>query len=130
MADVGIGPWGEQPTFHAPCFVVTHRPAETIVKKGRTSYIFVTDGLQAAMDAALQTAESQDVLVHGGADLAQQCLNASLLGEIRLHLVPVILGAGTRLFDHVRSDLRLVARDVESCPEVTHLVYEVAKPEQ
>jgi dihydrofolate reductase len=130
MADVGIGPWGEEPSFHAPCFVVTHRPAETIVKKGGTSYVFVTNGLQAAMDAALRSAESQDVLVNGGADIAQQCLNAGLLDEIRLHLVPVILGAGTRLFDHVRSDLRLVARDVGSCPEVTHLIYKVAKSEQ
>jgi dihydrofolate reductase len=128
MADVGIGPWGEEPTFHAPCFVVTHRPAETIVKKGGTSYIFVTDGLKAALDTALQTAESQDVLVNGGADIAQQCLNAGLLDEVTLHLVPVILGAGTRLFDHVRSDLRLIAHDVQSCPEVTHLVYQVKGP--
>jgi dihydrofolate reductase len=48
MADLGIGPWGEEPTFHAPCFVVTHRPADTIVKKGGISYIFVTDGPEAA----------------------------------------------------------------------------------
>jgi len=92
MADLGIGPWGEEPAFHAPCFVVTHRPAETIVKKGGTSYIFVTDGIEAALERARQAASSQDVQVNGGADIARQFLNAGLLDEIRLHLAPIILG--------------------------------------
>src|SRR5215213_5916694 len=78
MADLGIGPWGEEPTFHAPCFVVTHRPAPTIVKKGGTSYIFVTDGIEAALERARQAAGSQDVQVNGGADIARQFLNAGL----------------------------------------------------
>jgi dihydrofolate reductase len=106
MADVGIGPWGEEPTFHAPCFVVTHRSAETIAKRGGTSYIFVTGGIEAALRQARQAAAGQDVLVNGGAGIAQQFLNAGLLDEVRLHLVPIILGAGTRLFDRVRRDLR------------------------
>jgi dihydrofolate reductase len=128
MADVGIGPWGEEPTFHAPCFVVTHRPAETILKKGGTSYIFVTDGIEAALERARDAAGSQDVQVNGGADVAQQFLNAGLLDEIRLHLVPIILGTGTRLFDGVRTDARLVARDAQNQPGVTHLVYDVGRP--
>jgi dihydrofolate reductase len=128
MADLGIGPWGEEPTFHAPCFVVTHRPAETIVKKGGTSYIFVTDGIEAALERAREAAGPQDVMVNGGADVAQQFLNAGLLDEIRLHLVPMLLGAGTRLFDGVRTDVRLVPREAQNEPAVTHLVYDVGRP--
>jgi dihydrofolate reductase len=94
MADLGIGPWGEEPTYHAPCFVVTHRPIETIVKKGGTSYIFVTDGIHSALSQAQEAAGSARVLVGGSADIAQQFLNAGLLDEIHLHLVPTIFGLG------------------------------------
>ena len=129
MVDLGIGLWGEEPTFHAPCFVLTHRPAETIVKKGGTSYIFVTDGIEAALDRARQAAGSQDVQVNGGADVARQFLNAGLLDEIRLHLAPIILGAGTCLFDGVRTDVRLVPREAQNAPPaVTHLIYDVERP--
>jgi dihydrofolate reductase len=127
-ADLGIGPWGEEPTFHAQCFVVTHRPAETIVKKGGTSYSFVTDGIEAVLERARQAAGSQDVHVNGGADVAHQFLNAGLLDEIHLHLVPIILGAGTRLFDGVRTDVRLVPREAQNAPAVTHLIYDVGHP--
>ncbi len=125
MVDLGIGLWGDEPVFHAPCFVVTHRPAETITKKGGTSYIFVTDGIEGALHQAQEAAGSQDVLVNGGADVNRQFLNAGLLDEVRLHLVPMVLGAGTRLFDAVRSDLALVPRDAISSPLVTHLTYDV-----
>jgi dihydrofolate reductase len=126
MAELGIGPWGEEPTFHAPCFVVTHRPAETITKKGGTSYIFVTEGIEAALDRARQAAGSQDVLVAGGADLARQFLNAGLLDEMHLHLAPVIIGDGTPLFDGVDPSLRAVPRDAISTATVTHLIYALA----
>jgi dihydrofolate reductase len=128
MADLGIGPWGEEPAFHAPCFVVTHRPAETIVKKGGTSYNFVTDGIEASLDRARQAAGSQDVQINGGADIAQQFLKAGLLDKIRLHLVPIILGAGTRLFDGVRTDVQFVPREAQNAPVVTHLIYDVERP--
>jgi dihydrofolate reductase len=128
MVDLGIGPWGEEPAFHAPCFVVTHRPAETIVKKGGTSYILVTDGIEAALDRARQAAGSQDVQINGGADIAQQFLKAGLLDKIRLHLVPIILGAGTRLFDGVRTDVQFVPREAQNAPVVTHLIYDVERP--
>lgn len=128
MADLGIGPWGEKPTFHAPCFVVTHRPAETIVKKGGTSYIFVTDGIEATLNKARQAAGSQNVQINGGADVARQFLNAGLLDEIRLHFAPIILGAGTRLFDGVRPDVQLVPREAQNAPAVTHLIYDVGRP--
>jgi dihydrofolate reductase len=128
MVDLGIGPWGEKPAFHAPCFVITHRRAETIVKKGGTSYIFVTDGIEAALDRARQAAGSQDVQINGGADIAQQFLKAGLLDKIRLHLVPIILGAGTRLFDGVRTDVQFVPREAQNAPVVTHLIYDVERP--
>ena len=128
MADLGIGPWGEEPAFHAPCFVVTHRPAETIVKKGGTSYNFVTDGIEASLDRARQAAGSQDVQINGGADIAQQFLKAGLLDKIRLHLVPIILGTGTRLFDGVRTDVQFVPREAQNAPVVTHLIYDVERP--
>ena len=129
MVDLGIRPWGEEPVFHAPCFVVTHRPAETIVKKGGTSYVFVTHGIEAALEQAREAAGSQDVQVNGGADVARQFLNAGLLDEVRLHIAPIVLGSGTRLFDGVRTDVRLVPREAQNAsPAVTHLIYDVERP--
>jgi dihydrofolate reductase len=125
MTDLGIPYWGEEPVFHAPCFIVTHRPADTIVKKGGTSYVFVTEGIQAAMAQAQEAAGAQDVRVHGGADIARQCLNAGLVDEVRLHVAPILLGGGTALFDGVRPDLRLVPSQATSSPLATHLIYQV-----
>lgn len=128
MADLGIRHWGEEPAFHAPCFVVTHRPAETVVKKGGTSYVFVTEGIHAAMAQAKAAAGAQDVRVNGGADVARQCLNAGLIDEIRLHLAPIVLGGGTPLFAGVRPDLRLVPSEASNSPLATHLTYQVDAP--
>jgi dihydrofolate reductase len=111
--------------FHAPCFIVTHRPAETIVKKGGTSYIFVTEGIEAAMAQAQAAAGEQDVMVEGGADIDRQYLNAGLFDEIRLHLTPIVLGGGSPLFDGVRPDLRLVPSRAIHSPIATHLTYQV-----
>ncbi len=79
MADLGIGPWGEEPVFHAPCFVVTHRAAKTIVKKGGTSYAFVIGGVTEALRRAQEAAGSKDVLVNGGAEINRQFLHAGWL---------------------------------------------------
>ena len=125
MADLGIGPWGEEPTFHAPVFVVTHRPAETIEKKGGTSYIFVTEGIEAAMEQAKAAAGDRDVSVMGGAAIDQQYLNAGLIDEIRLHVAPMLLGGGRALFEGVRPDLKLVASEASSEPGAMHLTYAV-----
>jgi dihydrofolate reductase len=125
MVDLGIGPWGEEPVYHAPCFVVTHRPAETILKKGGTSYVFVTEGIEAAMARAREVAGEQDVIVNGGADIDRQYLNAGLIDEIRLHLAPIVLGGGTPLFAGVRPDLRLVPSQAINSPLATHLTYRV-----
>ena len=98
MLDVGIGPWGDEPGFHAPVFVVTHRAAEPISRKGGTSYTFVTDGPDAALRRAHDAAGGQDICVAGGAAIVELYLRAGVIDELRLHIVPILLGAGTRLF--------------------------------
>jgi dihydrofolate reductase len=98
MLDVGVGPWGEDPTFHAPVFVVTHRAAEPIVKRGGTTYTFVTDGPDAALQRAREAAGQQEICLAGGAAIIQHYLTAGVIDELHLHLVPVLLGAGVRLF--------------------------------
>jgi dihydrofolate reductase len=126
MADLGIGPWGDEPAFHAPVFVVTHRPAETIDKKGGTSYVFVTGGVEEALRRARDAAGGQDILVGGGGDIARQYLRAGVVQELRLHLVPVLLGSGTPLFDaETATAVRLRQVSAVSEPLVTHLTYEV-----
>ena len=125
MADLGIGPWGEEPVYHAPVFVVTHRPAERIERKGGTSYTFVTDGIEAAMEQARKAAGSMDVHVGGGPEIAQQFLNAGLVDEVRLHIAPIALGSGTPAFAGLRTDLRLRPRAAASEPLATHLVFDV-----
>ena len=126
MADLGIGNWGDNPVYHAPVFVVTHRPAETIQRKGGTSYTFVTDGIEAAMDQARAAAGSQDVYVAGGPDIARQYLNAGLVDEVRVNLAPMFLGSGTPLFEGMNPEVHLVPREASVEPLATHLVYDVA----
>ena len=127
MADLGMENWGDEPVYHAPVFVVTHRPAEMIEKKGGTSYTFVTEGIEAAMERARGTAESKDVHIGGGPEIARQYLNSGLVDEVRLHIAPMILGGGTRLFDGVDPAVQLVLREGRSEPLATHLVYDVKR---
>ncbi len=128
MADLGIVHWGEEPTFHAPVFVVTTRPAETIVKAGGTSYTFVTRGIEDVLRQAREAAGSDDVIVNGGAQIARQYLRASAIDELRLHLVPAILGAGTRLFHDAPSpSVSLRPIEVTCDPRATHLTYDVVR---
>lgn len=124
MADLGIGPWGDEPVFHAPVFVVTNRPAETIVKRGGTSYHFVTGGLDEALDQARTAAGGQDVLVNGGADIAGQFLRAGHIHEMRLHLVPLMLTTGTRLFENMPDTLGFTCTAASTGQGVSHLTYE------
>jgi dihydrofolate reductase len=128
MADLGIDPWGEEPAFHCPVFVVTSRAAETIEKAGGTSYIFVTSGIDDALRQAREAAGPADVIIGGGAEIARQYLRAGAVDEVRLHLVPVLLAGGTRLFDDGPwpiGSLRPI--EVTSAPRVTHLTYEVER---
>jgi dihydrofolate reductase len=117
------GWWGDDPPFHSPVFVVTHHPRETVVKEGGTSYVFVTDGIEAALEQARTAAGDKDVQVGGGGSVVQQFLQAGLLAELNVHLVPVLLGdGGVRLLDGLAPTELELTRVVES-PHVTHLRY-------
>jgi dihydrofolate reductase len=121
------GWWGDEPPFHKPVFVLTHHAREPLVLKG-TTFTFVTDGLDSAIDDARAAAAEQDVLVAGGADTIDQAISAGLVDELQLHLAPVLLGAGARLFDGVAPALpRFEITQVIESPLVTHLRYRVVK---
>ncbi len=114
------GWWGDEPPFDVPVFVVTHnaRASET---KGGTPIAFVTEGVVAAVEQARAAAGGKNVNVVGGAQVVQQAMRAGLVDELRLHVAPVFLGDGVRLFDAVDGRLRVV--DVVNSPTVTHLTY-------
>ncbi|MBA2643327.1 MAG: dihydrofolate reductase family protein [Actinobacteria bacterium] len=115
------GWWGDTPPFQAPVFVVTHHAREQLAMEGGTTFTFVTDGVESAVGQARAAAGDKDVLVAGGASLAQQVLGAGLLDELQIHLTPVVLGDGTRLLDHVSPEVRLEVSRVIGSPSVTHL---------
>ncbi|MEU6100680.1 dihydrofolate reductase family protein [Streptomyces flaveolus] len=120
------GWWGDDPPFHAPVFVLTHHPREPQPMAGGTTYHFVTDGIASALARARAAAGDGDVLVHGGATTVNQYLAAGLIDELRLHIVPLTLGAGTRLFEGVPP---LELEQVTSRPAslVTHVTYRVPR---
>jgi dihydrofolate reductase len=118
------GWWGEDPPFHKPVFVLTHREREPLEMQGGTTFHFVTDGIESALEQARAAAGDQDVAIAGGASAVQQYLAAGLLDEIHLHIVPIVLGAGERLFEHV-GDPRLEPVEVVASPAVTHVRYRV-----
>lgn len=122
------GWWGDDPPFHVPVFVLTHHPREPVEKQGGTSFTFVTDGIEAALEQAREAAGDRDVAIAGGASVAQQYLRAGLLDELQIHVAPVLLGGGVRLFDEPGGGpLALKATRVVESPTVTHLRYEVEK---
>jgi dihydrofolate reductase len=122
------GWWGDNPPFHLPVFVLTHHARPRLEMAGGTSFTFVTDGMHAALDMAQQAAKGQDVAISGGASVAKQYLAAGLIDEIQVHLVPVFLGAGVRLFDDpALSAVKLTQERVIEAPGVTHVTYRVVR---
>ena len=120
------GWWGDDPPFHVPVFVLTHHARKTKVMEGGTSFNFVTEGIEAALEQARAAAEEKDVLLAGGASIVQQYLQARLLDELQIHVAPVLLGGGTSLFDRLGIDpLGLEATRVIASPSVTHLRFRV-----
>jgi dihydrofolate reductase len=119
--------WGDEPPFRHPVFVLTHHEREPVTKRGGTTFTFVTDGIESALEQARAAGGDKDVQVGGGASVAQQYLKSGLLDEIQLHVAPVLLGDGVRLFeDHLgaRAPTIECTRVIES-PKVTHLRYRV-----
>jgi dihydrofolate reductase len=120
------GWWGDDPPYHAPVFVLTHHPREPVAMQGATTFTFVTDGIESALTQAREAAGSADIAIAGGAGTVNQYLAAGVIDELRLHVVPVVLGAGERLFDGV-GDLSLELLDVSGTDLVTHLSYRVVR---
>jgi dihydrofolate reductase len=120
------GWWGDNPPFHTPVFVLTHHARAPLEMEGGTTFIFVTDGIEAALEQARQAADGQDVLLGGGASAIQQYLAAGLIDEFELHIVPVLLGNGERLLENV-GDLRVEQVRAIEAPGVTHIKYHVVR---
>lgn len=120
------GWWGEEPPYHAPVFVLTHYEHEPIPMQGGTTFHFVTDGIESAMARAREAAGAADIAVAGGAQTVDQYLAAGLIDELRLHIAPVVLGAGERLFTDV-GDLGLEPVAVSHTDLVTHVTYRVGR---
>jgi dihydrofolate reductase len=121
------GWWGEEPPFRNPVFILTHHEREPLVL-GETTFTFVTDGVESAVEQARAAAGDKNVLVAGGAAAAQQALSAGLLDELQIHVVPVLLGAGTRLFEGgVGQEAQLERDRVIDSSAATHLRYRVAR---
>jgi dihydrofolate reductase len=118
------GWWGEEPPYHVPTYVLTHHPREPVAMAGGTTFHFVTDGVEAARDEAVEAAGERDVIVMGGASAINQFIAAGLVDELFLHVVPIVLGAGARLLEDVGQP-HLRQLEVIASPAVTHLRYAV-----
>jgi dihydrofolate reductase len=125
-ADPWKGFWGEDPPFHHPVFVLTHHARDPLEMEGGTTFHFVTDGIESALEQAREAAAGQGVSLAGGATVVQQYLAAGLLDEMLISLVPVFLGDGARLFDNLGDARpRLDQVQVVGAPGVTHIRYRV-----
>ncbi len=122
------GWWGDEPPFGVPVFVLTHHAREPLTMQGGTTFTFVTDGIEPALEQARAAADARDVAIGGGGSVVQQYLDAGLIDEFQVHVAPVLLGDGVRLFDQPGSDrIELeIIRVVES-EAVTHLKYRVVR---
>lgn len=128
MFDLGVERWGDNPPFHMPVFVITHRAGDRLVKAGGTTYFLVTDGVDDALAQARAAAGDKDVTVLGGANIIQRFMKAGLLDELNLHLVPILLGDGTRLFHEITPEqITLHRTRAFDSVGVTHLTLRVVK---
>jgi dihydrofolate reductase len=122
------GWWGENPPYHTPVFVLTHHARDPLEMQGGTTFYFVTDGIQSALERAKKAAAAKDISLAGGAEIAQQYLKAGLIDEMELHVVPLLLGSGSRLFENMdgRQGAFELIRVVHS-PLITHYRYAARK---
>ncbi len=122
------GWWGDEPPFHVPVFVITNHAREPLEKAGGTTFRFVTDGIESALEQAKQAAAGKDVALAGGASVAQQYLSAGLLDELELTIAPVLLRDGTRLFENIADvEAKFVPVRTVHTQEVVHLKYEIVR---
>jgi dihydrofolate reductase len=118
------GWWGDDPPFRKPVFVLTHHAREPLTLSD-TTFTFVTEGVESALEQAREAAGGKDVFIGGGAAVINQYLAAGLVDELELHIVPLVLGGGARLFEGLGPDLKLEQARVVEAPGVTHLKYRV-----
>ncbi len=118
------GWWGDEPPFHLPVFVLTHHEREPLEMEGGTTFHFVTEGVERAVELAREAAGDKDVSIAGGGETIQQCLRAGLLEELLLSQVPVLLGDGARLLDGL-GGVKLEQTRVIDAPGVAHIYYRV-----
>lgn len=120
------GWWGDNPPFHYPVFVLTHHPRQPLEMEGGTTFHFVTDGIESALEQAREAAGGKDVLLSGGAEVVNEYLAAGLLDELQLSVAPVLLGDGARLFEDLEdAKVQLEQVRVVEAPGVAHLKYRV-----
>jgi dihydrofolate reductase len=120
------GWWGDDPPYHAPVFVLTHHPRESVELAGGTTFHFVTDGFDVALQRAREAAGAMDVDIAGGASTVRQAFAAGVIDDLYLDIVPVLLGAGESMFDGVRDPGLAPVRVIDS-PHATHVHYEVRR---
>jgi dihydrofolate reductase len=120
------GWWGDNPPYHAPVFVLSHKERERIEMEGGTTFFFVTDGIESALSKAKEAAGDRNVKIMGGANIVNQYLAAGLIDEMWLHIAPVTIGEGARLFEGV-PNLNLKPIEVGGTSMVTHIRYNVLK---
>jgi dihydrofolate reductase len=118
--------WGESGFYRMPVFVLTHRPHDVVVK-GEATFTFVTDGIESAIAQARPAAGDKNVHIMGGATIVQQALRASLVDSLHLHVAPIILGEGTRLFDNLTASIQLERTEIVESEFATHLRFRVLK---
>lgn len=118
------GWWGDDPPYHAPVFVLTHYERPPLTMAGGTTFHFVTDGAESALAKARAAAGEQSISIAGGASTVRQYLQLGVIDELRLHIAPVLLGSGERLFDGL-DDLRFEPLSSRSTSLVTHVTYRV-----
>ena len=119
--------WGDNPPFHMPVFVLTHEAREKVAKEGGTTFTFVNDGIESALEQAKAAAGDKNVSVGGGANTIQQYLGAGLVDEMQIHIAPMLLGGGVRLFEDLDTrPIELERTRVIDSPEVTHVRFRVA----
>ena len=122
------GWWGDDPPYHVPVFVLTHYEREPLEMEGGTTFYFVTDGIESALDQAREAAGEADVLGMGGAKAIQQYLSAGLLDQLEISISPPLLGGGERLFDNLDgADIKLEQIGAVEGVGVTHIGYRVVK---
>jgi dihydrofolate reductase len=121
------GWWGDDPPYHMPVYVLTHHEREPLEMEGGTTFHFVTDGIESALEQARSAAGDQDVLINGGASAIRQYLAAGVVDEMTLSIAPLLLGEGEPLFDETTSRLKLEQLRAVEAPGVTHLKYRVVR---